>query len=205
MYVYLVSFLGEPNDQHGAGIGSQEGAGIGSQEGAGQSNAYSIDHIVRLVSERISPQMATSQWNVPPIIVNANTSPPFNYGSQIRKTELNDKFDRKKLISKIPKHSRQQAIELLNKIDERSSELSFDSEGIIFIDGEAIPQSDIFYFFPLLYKKRIPKGVHGFEEFVAKLQSMGLQNLFHEKKHIKEEVDKNLSNAMSEKNWWVLN
>ena len=196
----LVSILGEASTSN-----HQHGAGIGSQEGLGQSNSFSIDHIVQLVSERILPQMATSEWNVPPTIVNSNSSAPFQYDAHIRKTDLNDKFDRKKLISKIPKHSRTEAVELLNKIEERSSELSFDSQGIIFIDGVALPQSDAFHFFPLLYRKRIPKGVHGFDDFVTKLQSMGLQNLFNKKKHIEQEVDKKLSNAMTQKNWWVLN
>ena len=206
---YFYTFLGIPrpttsSDQHGSGEGS------GLQQGFGNSDEDTIEHIVRRVTEKIRPQLATSQWNIPlPTVVDSNTLPPFHYDVGIRKTDLNDKFDRKKLLSKIPGKWHKQAIELINKIEDRSLELSFNSEGIIFVDGEALPQSDAFKFFPLLFNRRIPKGLQSFDDFVTKLKSMGLDTLIFQNKHIKEkkDIDEKLGNGMSgmsQKNWWVL-
>lgn len=151
--------------------------------------------------------LAISDWNNPPSVVKTNNLPPLAYDSEVKKTDLNDKFDAKKLISKVPKQWREKAKHLLEEIDNRSAELTFDCQGNIFIDGESIPHSNILRYFPLLYKKRTPKDLPGFEDFVQKLKTMGLESLFilqmHKKSKIK--LDSIISNSMSEKNWWVLN
>jgi len=134
---------------------------------------------------------------------------PSNYYSvKVQKSDFNDVFDLKKALSKVPKIYRVNASKLLNEIESRATELNFDSQGTIFIDGESI-QGNIFTFLPYLYRKRIPKALLGFTEFVNKLDSMGLSNLFTVKlnygqraKLTDNALQKELPNTS--KNWWLL-
>ncbi|MBM3938511.1 MAG: hypothetical protein FJ333_07655 [Sphingomonadales bacterium] len=126
------------------------------------------------------------------------------------KSDLNDKFDEKKLLQKVSKEHRQSAIQLLNAIESRPNEISFNSEGIIFVDEESIPSSNIFKFFPLLFKNRAPKRFTGFQDFVDKLQQMGLGHFIQypipkEVKKIDQIISKSLPRtSTSEDHWWYL-
>lgn len=112
----------------------------------------------------------------------------------------------------MPKEYQKRGTQLLNEIEKRSPELTFDSKGTIYIDGDALPNSNFFIFFPLLFKKRVPKALSGFPDFVNKLNSMRLNHLFPFTKTYKNKIniDKSLQNELStakgnkEKAWWLL-
>lgn len=167
------------------------------------------------MSQRISPRPASTSWryydNAEPTITSVEDSsvlPPNHYSNDIRKTDLNDKFDVKKALMNIPKSERQRATKLLKEIELRSAEMTFDSEGTIYIEGESIEQSNFFKFLPYLYKKRQPKNMPGFADFLLKLQSMGLQNLFVLKSREKSVsiLPKTITKQASNDDfWWVLN
>lgn len=118
-------------------------------------------------------------------------------------------FDEKKLLQRIGKEHRTRAQHLLHKLQERPNELSFDSSGTIYIDEESIPNSNIFKWLPLLFKKRTPKGINGFENFRLKLEQMGLGHLVqypidHKKA---SKIDDAIGGSFSSKNnsnWWYL-
>jgi len=216
---------------HGAEDGQAGGQqrhqqGEGNPEGPQhQSSRYfpdkeALETIAKLVAEKIYPQPVTSSWPFYERAEPTNVStqgvlvPPQNvYGVSVRKSDLNDNFDIGKALKKIPKQERAKASNLLKEIELRSPELTFDSKGTIYIDGENIPNSNFFLFFPLLFKTRVPKVSPGFPDFVAKLNSMGLQHLFVLKREFKEKVklENQLNKEIEEKaegapkEWWKLN
>lgn len=127
------------------------------------------------------------------------------------KSDLNDVFDIKKAIFNVPKQYRSNASKLLDEIEKRSPQLTFNSKGTVFIDGESIPQSNFFTFFPLLFKKRVPKILPGFPEFVEKLNSMELQKYFvldktyRSKINLQTSTSKAINTSSSkQKDWWLL-
>lgn len=180
----------------------------------------SLDTIVDLVVERIKARPVFSTWQyydraapTSTSAVNDSRLPEFAYESKVTKSDLNDSNDIKKALSKVPKAHKPQALKLLSELEKRSSQITFDCKGVIYIDGDAIPQSNFFTFFPLLYKKRIPKTLPGFSDFLVKLQSMGLKELFPLEKQYKSKLK--LTNAISKElssksssvsnSWWLLN
>jgi len=77
----------------------------------------------------------------------------------------------------VPKNRRKNASQLLKQLELRSSEISFDSSGLVLIDGVGLPGSNIFLLFPFLFKKEKP-SLPGLEEFLNKLREMKLQEYF---------------------------
>ena len=114
--------------------------------------------------------------------------------------------DEKRLISLIPSKNRRQAAQLLQQFDKRGNELTWNSDGIIFVDQISIPNSDIYIFFPYLFKRKHPKNLHGFEDFVQKIDQMGLGHLI-----VKGNQTKNPKSSLSSSgegssrvNWWYI-
>lgn len=195
-------------------------AGTSNQHGAGSTYTFhDIRQIADLVRKELSdPTPVTTSWQNHNGAVAVTTEIQDNIvpgGSQYdithTKTEPFDKFDAKKLLMRVPKEYRKQAENLFEKILERSSELSFDSSGTVFINEEAIPQSNIFKYFPFLFKKRTPKHLPGFEDFITKLKQMDLAHFIHystdhrKAKHIEEAIGGSMgSNSNSNSNWWYI-
>ena len=171
------------------------------------------------MTEKIQPRPVISNWayyerEEPTVVTKTGvlTQPQNVYGVSISKSDLSDNFDLKKALKKISKEDRTKALQLLGEIEKRSPELTFNSKGVIVIDGESIPLSNFFLFLPLLYKKRIPKSLPGFPDFLAKLNSMGLYHLFSLKKSYKAKVklENEFNTQLKErvegpsKSWWLL-
>lgn len=172
-----------------------------------------------MVAERLEPRPATSSWQfydrAEPTSANLGrlqAKPQNYYSCEIEKTDLSDIWDLKKALSKIPKEQKNQAKKLLQEIEQRSPELTFNSKGVIFVDGESLPNSNFFKFLPLLYKKRVAKNPPSFPDFVEKLNAMGLHQYFVlQKKFVaKTKIDNELQLEIKKqdqseaKNWWVL-
>ena len=103
----------------------------------------------------------------------------------------------------VPLRYRKQAEVLLQTFNNRGNELTWNSDGVIFIDQTSIPQSDIFKLFPYLFKTKRPKNLEGFDDFVQKLDFMGLTHLIA----VKPKKITNLISSPSKnrsQNWWYL-
>ena len=118
------------------------------------------------------------------------------------KNDENDSFDEKRLIRLIPSRHKKQATILLQEFNDRGNELTWNSDGVIFIDQVGIPESDIFVLFPYLFKARHPKSLNGFEDFVKKIQDMGLDHLTMKKS--RHQSSPKLSVQTTSENWWYL-
>ncbi len=109
-------------------------------------------------------------------LVSPPTSPPLPFALEIKKNDENDKFDEKKILKLVPKLFVPKAKTLLSEFNKRGNELTWDSEGILFIDGVSIPNSNMFILFPNLFKKNCNFKLTGATELVAKIDQMGLKD-----------------------------
>ena len=109
-----------------------------------------------------------------------------------------------------PPKYRRQARNLLEQFSSRGNELTWNSDGIIFIDQISIPNSDIFVLFPYLFKAKHPKNLNGFNDFVQKISEMGLDHLIAKKSLSTKKSFHSLSQSNDTKsaknadNWWYL-
>jgi hypothetical protein len=71
---------------------------------------------------------------------------------------------------------------LLEEFDKRGNELTWNTNGTIFIDEVAIPGSNLFTLFPLLFKLKRSEKLIGLSELIEKINDMGLSPYIVEKK-----------------------
>ncbi len=105
-----------------------------------------------------------------------SSKPLINYSVPIVKNDDNDDFDENALLHLIPEKNKLNAKCLLQKIDTRGSEITWNSSGTVFIDNVSIPNSNVFLIYPHLFQKCLPKReIPGLKEFIKKLDDMGLK------------------------------
>ena len=130
---------------------------------------------------------------------NETIQPPFDV--VINKNDENSDYDEKQLLTFVPKAQRGKAKELLQKLDDHPYELTWNSTGIVFIYQVAVPESNIFKLFPLLYQKGDTK-LPGFDDIIAKIYEMGLSHLITRKKTA---IDFKTGSGIPPKvQWWYI-
>ena len=131
-----------------------------------------------------------------------------NFSVPLHETDLNDTFDEAALLKKVPKRFKDKAIQLLEKFDERPNELTWDASGNIYVNEQVIPNSNIFKFFPFLFKRSSPKNLPGFPDFKNQINAMGLSHLlypFRKTETTPKMPKKETSTASSSTdNWWYI-
>ena len=200
---------------------SGSGSSVLDQLGCGSSNDF-ISKVAKLVSERIADanQLPTSPSFVPtdpnwrnyevvaPTVTSdpipSNSAPPLNFENPITENDFNDSFDQKKLLTIVPKQFKKKATSLLKCFDERPNEVTWDSSGNIYLDEQSLPNSNVFELFPYLYRKRSKKSLQGLNDFVLKIQSMGLGHLINTSVKVKSSDEKPTSGNEKSLNWWYL-
>jgi hypothetical protein len=66
----------------------------------------------------------------------------------------------------------------LKYFNQNGEKITFNSAGTIFIDQVALPSSNIFEIFPILFKrKNLKRRIPGLNDFLEKLQELGLNHL----------------------------
>ena len=167
----------------------QSGSGSNSTSnndllGLGESSSGVIEHIAKLVATTLIPAALNRFQNYnlgPPAqlsIEDPNTNPELPYKISQTKDDLNDKFDETHLLKTLPPKFRRLGQILLKEFDKKSNEVTWMPNGTLLIDQISIPQSNIFFIFPLLFKSsRLPKDVPGLNELLLKINEMGLGHL----------------------------
>lgn len=95
-------------------------------------------------------------------------------GENYVKSDQNDEADELLLLKKIPKRFQIRARKLLEAFDKHPTIISWNSEGVLFLDGNSIPQSNMYKLLPEVFKLHPDYSLPGFKEFVKKLASLGL-------------------------------
>ena len=89
--------------------------------------------------------------------------------------------DEKQLLLLVPKGLKKNAQHLLAEFDQRGNELTWNSSGTIFVDQVAVPGSNMFTLFPLLFKVRRSEKLIGLNDLINKINDMGLSSyIVHE-------------------------
>lgn len=193
-----------------------------SQDGSGQLDPTFVSRIASLVQAEITKNKFNEDKKsatLLPVVSNyrsyersnpleavvlpAKTLPPQRFDTQVFQNSMNDAFDHQRLLKKVPKQFQSEAKSILDALNDQSNDLTWDSVGTIYIDQQAIPNSDIYDIFPRLFKKQKPKRMPGFLEFEKKLQSM---NLNHFLENSKQSGKGNLSAQKIEcsEQWWYI-
>ena len=158
----------------------------------------------------INPRWRNYERSEPTIVTVAtsNTETPSHFTTPIVETDMNDSFDEVNLLKKIPKPFKKNAALLLKEFDKRPNELTWDSNGHIYIEEKVIPNANIFVLFPRLFSKRATKQTPGMADFLDKVAAMGLNHLVRSDLHkTKDKVPKIENTSKSSKasaNWWYI-
>jgi hypothetical protein len=115
--------------------------------------------------------------------------------------------DEKRMLKLIPKGNKKAAKLLLNEFNERANELTWDSNGIVYIDQVAIPGSNMYFIFPFLFKKKRSSQLPGMREVFLKINDMGLGDFIISSEPKKDEASKSTpenSDLTVVEKWWYL-
>lgn len=133
-------------------------------------------------------QFKNTPKGVYPAILNAsvedaNTVPPIPFDSQVFQNDMNNSFDHKILLKRVPSKFQDRAKALIYAFDERPNDLTWDSAGNVFVNQVSLPGADIYEIFPKLFQKNQPKRMKGFLDVVNQIKTMGLLHLIHHPSH----------------------
>ncbi len=151
-----------------------------------EDNEEFINKIADKVAQKIASNPSTSQ-SIPiqnsvsqikePLIEPSNNEAILPFDNVILKNDEADDFNEKRLLSLIPNGNKKKAKRLLKIIDENGHLITFNSNGILFLNGISIPNSNIFEIFPQLFKQSKPKYIPGLLDIIEQLKTMNLLHL----------------------------
>lgn len=147
----------------------------------------------------------TVQPTVSSSVIPEKTTPPIQFENTIEQSSLNDSFDARKLLQSVSSINKQKARALLDILEQRPNDVSFDSSGTLYINGVSLPETNMQIIFPALFKKRV-KNITGLTELLEKLKEMNLLHLVsHSKKSKETSTSKESASPSTAKgNWWYL-
>lgn len=130
----------------------------------------------------ISAHPTDTDLHTPSAVYSDNVPPPLDYDVSILKSDENTVFDETKLLKLIHPSNKHLARALLNAFNENTTEITWNSDGIIFIDQISIPNSNIYEIFPILFSKtKINQYKPGYIELVTKIKDLGMSSLIKRK------------------------
>jgi len=143
--------------------------------------------------------------------IESNVIPPLASGSLKVKSTQHDKFDDKKLLDSIPTKFLKRATILLNKIKNIPLQIDFNSNGDLFIDGQNIPNANIYLIFPELFIRKKKRPIIGLSELATKISYLGCGFLIAKgitkglKRPKNYKIHESTEHSLKEfKNWWYV-
>jgi hypothetical protein len=124
------------------------------------------------------------------------------YDNIVSKNDESDDFDEKRLLGLISNNHKKKAKELLNKFNENGHLITFNSSGVLFVNGLSIPNSNIFEIFPMLFKVVKSKNIPGLKEILNQIDEMKLSYLIA-KKTKNPTAPKNEQIKISDNFWYL--
>ena len=136
----------------------------------------------------------------------------------LHKNDDNDSFDEEELLRQIPENQRFKAKALISYFNQIPEQITWNSNGVLFIDQVSIPNSNIFQIFHHLFDPTSSSGskaAAGLDELVYKLKSLHLDQLISFKIKIEPAAEppnfhsSNMSNsnceaARDDLPWWYI-
>lgn len=138
-----------------------------------------------------------------------DTTPEPSLPLVVHKNQQHDQFDHQSYIEKLPKQHQKRATELLIVFDNNPSDITFDEQGIVYIDQKSLPNSDFFKLLPEFFKVKPNTKLPGFDELITKVASLGYGHLLN--RSLTRGLNRKKDIAHSEylkikdmHNWWYL-
>lgn len=131
--------------------------------------------------------------------------------TSVTKSISYDQFDVQKLVNTVPHKFSKRAALLLKNIQERPLDISFKTNGELYIDSESVPSADIFNIFPQLFVRKHKKVVPGLSELATKIASLHWGHLISKgitkglKRPRNYKLHDSAEHSLKEfKNWWYM-
>jgi hypothetical protein len=140
---------------------------------------------------------------------NPNHEPPSAFEETIKSSQ-NSIGVQELLLNKIPSKFKQKAEKLLEVFEQVPNSITWNSDGIIFINHDSLPNSNIFILLPELFKKNPNKKLPGFYEFTSEIATLGYGHLIekgvlrglHRSAPIVRQNE--LYEGIKKENWWYI-
>jgi hypothetical protein len=140
-----------------------------TQSGAGADDLLESDPSDQAEILRPEAEAQTFEHNKP--VENVN----------IEKSFMSTGYD-KDLLKNIPESHLTRAEKLLSELKNHPSDLTWDNAGVVYVNQQSLPQSDIKYLFPRLFRKVAhPDKIIHLHEIANKIASLGLGSLINRK------------------------
>jgi hypothetical protein len=146
---------------------------------------------------------------VPPPADNPNLQAPSAVEETIKSSQNSIGFQ-ELLLNKIPSKFRGRAEKLLEAFEEVPNSITWNSDGVVFINQDSLPNSNIYVLLPELFKKAPNKKLPGFFEFTSEIATLGLGHLI-EKQIVRGlhrsaaiENQKELYQGIQNEHWWYI-
>ena len=117
---------------------------------------------------------------VPPLLghVSVNETPPIVASDVVEKDDENSTAAEDYLLKTIPHRFHERTKQLINICNQSPQQLTWTSDGQIFINQQSVPLANIFKLLPAIFKPNSAnRKLPGFDEFVTQIATMGFGHL----------------------------
>ena len=156
-----------------------------TQVGQG-SSAEDLTALIKQIVERelLSKQSGSGANDLVPklpqsVEVDDHEPPSAEVGSS--KSNQSLATSKQLLLEKVSKKNVEKAAKLLEGFDEDPNAITWDSDGVVYINGSSLAGSNMFLLLPELFKLSPNKKLPGFFELVSEIASLGLGNFISKK------------------------
>ena len=161
---------------------------VTTQVGQGSSKEDMTTLIKRLIQEQFQPsqigQSGSGLNDLAPQIpmnVDIDDHQPMSGETSYSKSDQSSPISQQLLLGKVPKKKLEKATKLLQAFEDDPNTVTWNSDGIVFINGSSLAGSNIFLLMPELFKLSPNKRLPGFLELVSEIASLGLGHLISKK------------------------
>ncbi len=190
------------------------------QVGQGNSSHDLTTLIKQIIEEQFDAKLRSSQQSgsgindlAPqlPLTVEINDHQPMSAETSFSKSDQSSGISKHLLLEKVSKKNIERATKLLQAFDDDPNTITWDSDGVVYINSASLPGSNIFMLLPELFKLSPNKKLPGFLELASEIATLGLGHLMAKKmlrglqrsqpianqKHIYEDLKRS-------DNWWFI-
>ena len=161
---------------------------VTTQVGQGSSKEDMTTLIKRLIQEQFQlSQIGQSGSGLNdlapqiPMNVDIDDHQPMSGETSYSKSDQSSPISQQLLLGKVPKKKLEKANKLLQAFEDDPNTVTWNSDGIVFINGSSLAGSNIFLLMPELFKLSPNKRLPGFLELVSEIASLGLGHLISKK------------------------
>jgi len=112
--------------------------------------------------------------------VSLNDGPPIVATDVVQKDDGNSTAAEDNLLKTVPQRFREKTKELINICNKSPQQLTWNSDGQIFINQQSVPLANIFTLLPAIFKPTsVNRKLPGFDELVTQIATMGFAHLMN--------------------------